>query len=187
MRGLRIALAVTVATVSTATRAPADAYDPLAAGQPATHTDLVVRDDARQREIPLRVYLPASTAPAPIVLFSHGLGGSREGYAYLGEHWAARGYVAVFMQHPGSDDSVWKGAPRGERRDAMEQAASGRNFFLRVQDVRAVLDQLDSWNGTAGHTLAVRLDLARVGMSGHSFGAVTTQAVLEKGDRFRAK
>ena len=49
-------------------------------GKPVTHADHVVRDEARQREIPLRVYLPASTAPAPIVLFSHGLGGNREGY-----------------------------------------------------------------------------------------------------------
>ena len=48
---------------------------------------------------------------------------------------------------------------------------------LRVEDVRAVLDQLERWNGSKGHPLAGRLDLARVGMSGHSFGAVTTQAV----------
>ena len=27
------------------------------------------------REIPLRIYLPAGKAPAPVVLFSHGLGG----------------------------------------------------------------------------------------------------------------
>ncbi|HEX3659730.1 MAG TPA: hypothetical protein VHV55_28340 [Pirellulales bacterium] len=40
-----------------------------------------------------------------------------------------------------------------------------------------MLDQLERWNKTTGHELAGRLDLSRVGMSGHSFGAVTTQAV----------
>ena len=45
------------------------------------------------------------------------------------------------------------------------------------QDVPAVLDQLEAWNKTSGHQLAGRLDLTRVGMSGHSFGAITTQAV----------
>ena len=55
--------------------------------------------------------LPTNTAPVPVILFSHGLGGNREGSKFLGEHWAARGYVAVFLQHPGSDDSVWKGKP----------------------------------------------------------------------------
>ena len=91
-------------------------YDPLAMSsstQPS-HLDLTVHDAARDRDIPVRVYLPPHTAPAPVVLFSHGLGGSRSGSAFLGEHWAARGYVAVFLQHPGSDESVWKNQPPGE-------------------------------------------------------------------------
>jgi predicted dienelactone hydrolase len=157
----------------------APAYDPLAApgtNPVATH-ELNVRDEARHRDLPVRVYLPAKPEPAPVVLFSHGLGGSREGSAYLGRHWATRGYVAVFLQHPGSDTSVWRDVARSERRAAMSEAASGRNFLLRVQDVHAVLDQLELWNRQEGHPLAGRLDLDRVGMSGHSFGAVTTQAV----------
>ena len=111
-----------------------------------------------------------------MVLFSHGLGGTKNGCAYLGQHWAARGYVAVFLQHPGSDDSVWQNEPRAKRMAAMNQAVSARNFLLRVEDVPAVLDQLAIWQ-RAGHELCGRLDLSKVGMSGHSFGAVTTQAV----------
>lgn len=60
---------------------------------------------------------------------------------------------------------------------AMRQAAGLENLLLRVKDVPAVLDQLERWNATAGHPLAGRLDRKRIGMSGHSFGAVTTQAV----------
>ena len=155
------------------------AYDPLAVSnqrRPET-LDLSVTDTERQREIPIRIYLPSEKAPAPVVLFSHGLGGSREGCAYLGEHWAGRGYVAVFLQHPGSDTSVWKDAPLGQRMAAMQKAAGAQNFMLRVKDVPAVLDQLERWNRSDGHPLAGRLDMKRVGMSGHSFGAVTTQAV----------
>jgi predicted dienelactone hydrolase len=85
--------------------------------------------------------------------------------------------VTVFLQHPGSDDSVWKGEAPGRRLRAMRGAANARNFLLRVQDVPAVLDQLERWNRMAGSPLAGRLDLRQVGMSGHSFGAVTTQAV----------
>jgi predicted dienelactone hydrolase len=55
---------------------------------------------------------------------------------------------------------------------AMQEAASGENFMLRVKDVPAVLDALPKIESLPG-----RLDLARIGMSGHSFGAVTTQAV----------
>lgn len=159
-------------------------YDPLRLPKtPAvTPLDVVVKDDARSREIPLRIYLPAEKAPAPVVFFSHGLGGARDGSAFLGRHWAARGYVAVFLQHPGSDDSVWRGKPFRERLDAMRQAAGLENFMLRVKDVPAVLDHLARWNKTEGHELSGRLNLDEVGMSGHSFGAVTTQAV--SGQRF---
>lgn len=154
-------------------------YDPLAVpgSQPAGTLALTVHDAARRRDIPVLVYLPPGNSPAPVALFSHGLGGSREGSAFLGKHWAARGYAGVFLQHPGSDDSVWRGRPARERLEAMRAEASAENFLLRVKDVPAVLDQLEEWNGAAGHALAGRLDVKRVGMSGHSFGAVTTQAV----------
>ncbi len=153
-------------------------YDPLAvdpAFRPA-HVDLTVHDAARNRDIPVRAYLPTNIAPEPVILFSHGLGGSRAGSVFLGEHWAARGYVAVFLQHPGSDDSVWKDEPMRQLMHAMKRAASLDNFLLRVQDVPAVLNQLEIWNADKTNPLAGRLDLKRVGMSGHSFGAVTTEA-----------
>jgi predicted dienelactone hydrolase len=154
-------------------------YDPLKIeGNKALEPlELVVTDDSRTREIPILVYLPAGESTAPIVLFSYGLGGSREGNSYMGKHWAARGYVAVFLQHAGSDDSVWRNERPLRRMAAMKDAASFANFMLRVKDVPSVLDQLAEWNQEDGHALKGRTDLEHVGMSGHSFGAVTTQAV----------
>ena len=158
--------------------ASAQDYDPLAA--PAANLDrleLKVQDGRRQRVVPLRVYLPASHEPAAVVLFSHGLGGSREGNAFMGEHWANRGYVAVFLQHPGSDSSVWRDVPAAQRMGSMKKAANVQNFILRVEDVHATIDALERWNVDPKSPLRGRLDLAQVGMSGHSFGAITTQAV----------
>jgi predicted dienelactone hydrolase len=153
-------------------------YAPLVTADVQTeHWDWTIKDTKRSREIPIRVYLPADKAAAPVVLFSHGLGGNREGSAYLGKHWARRGFICVFLQHVGSDDSVWKELPIGQRMAALKQAAGLKEFLWRVQDVPAVLDQLEVWNMDTSHALSGRLDLERVGMSGHSFGAVTTQAV----------
>ena len=159
--------------------APEREYDPLAVSdQHGFETlDFTVKDQGRQREIPIRVYLPSEKRPAPVVLFSHGLGGSRAGYAYLGRHWALRGYVAVFLEHRGSDASVWRDERPGQRMAAMQRAAGVRNFLLRVKDVPAVLDQLERWNKSDGHALAGMLDLSRIGMSGHSLGAGTTEAM----------
>jgi len=162
--------------------AGAQSYDPLAVDTnvPPKIVDLTVHDAARNRDIPIRVYLPASTSPVPVVLFSHGLGGTREGSAFLGQDWAERGYVAVFLQHPGSDDSVWKGKSMLDGMADMEAAASLQNFLLRVKDVPVVLDQLALWNADQSSPLAGRMNLKKVGMSGHSFGAVTTEAVSEE-------
>jgi predicted dienelactone hydrolase len=136
-----------------------------------------VKDTARDRTIPVRAYLPAEKKEVPVVLFSHGLGGSRDNNPYLGEHWAKRGYVVVFMQHIGSDASVWKDVAALERMTAMRQAASAKNYIDRTQDVPAVLDSLAKWNAEKGHVLHGRMDLEKVGMSGHSFGAQTTQVM----------
>lgn len=166
--------------------APQDtAYDPLRVSEAPSleWLDLLVHDAERRRPIPIRVYRPASPSPAPVLLFSHGLGGSRSGSAYLGKHWSARGYLCVFLQHPGSDASVWENQPPRRRMQALKDAANLENFLLRVKDVPAVLDQLARWNKTQGHPLAGRLDLTRIGMSGHSFGAITAQAV--SGQSFR--
>ena len=159
-----------------------ETYDPLRLGSEPLPPliDIAVDDTARDREIPIRIYLPAAGKEekgAPVVLFSHGLGGSREMGGYLAKHWAGRGYAAVFLQHPGSDVSVWRGKPLGERLSSLKSAADGQNYLSRVKDVPAVLDQLERWNAEEGHRLRGRLDLKHVGMSGHSFGAVTTQAV----------
>ncbi len=155
------------------------AYDPLAKlhTEKVVPLDLTVHDQARNRDIPIRVYRCGEIKSAPVLLFSHGLGGSREMGLYLGEHWAARGYIAVFLQHPGSDTSVWKGKRPAQIMSAMKEAANAENFLLRAKDVPAVLDQLEIWNKDTKHEFFGAFNLEQVGMSGHSFGAVTTQAV----------
>lgn len=159
------------------------AYDPFEGkGGVAREFDLSLEDPERNRTLPVRVYLPAGAEPAPVVLFSHGLGGSREGNRYLAEQWAERGYAVLFLQHPGSDAEVWKTEAPAERFAALEAAANVENFLARTGDVGFVLDELDRRSARPDDPLYGRLDLRRVGMSGHSFGAMTTQAV--SGQRF---
>jgi predicted dienelactone hydrolase len=64
--------------------------------QPAgvTTSNLEPLDSDRNREVPVKIYLNSSTEPQPVVLFSHGLGGSRNASPYLGNHWAENGYIA---------------------------------------------------------------------------------------------
>ncbi len=135
------------------------------------------RDASRDRVVPVKIYSPQSgSGPFPIIIFSHGLGGTREGYEYLGQCWASHGYVSVHLQHEGSDNAVWKDAGLGQRMSAMKRAAGQpRNAIDRVKDVSFALDQLTQLNQTNA-TWRGKLDLTRVGVAGHSFGAYTTLA-----------
>ena len=135
-------------------------------------------DQQRNREVPVKIYYPSNGAgPFPVIVFSHGLGGSREGYAYLGRHWASYGYVVAHVQHHGSDAAVLKDAPLGGRMQALTKAAHDpQNAVNRPRDISFAIDQMIKMNSDPG-PLEHRLDLARLGVSGHSFGGFTTLAV----------
>lgn len=145
---------------------------------PVKTLDFEPIDGERDRTVPVKIYLPEKEAPLPVVLFSHGLGGSRDGNPYLGNHWARAGYIGVFMQHAGSDDEVWKNVDRAGRMAAMREAANFRSSIARYKDIPFVIDQLEKWNLDATHPLHGKLNLEHIGMSGHSYGANTTQAMM---------
>lgn len=132
-------------------------------------------DAARQRVLPVRLRVPAGGGPFPVILFSHGLGGSRDAGTVWGEHWAQHGYLVIHMQHPGSDEALWKGRPVGAMARARE-AMSAQNAALRTGDVAFVLDEL-ARRRSLGDPQLVRADLQHIGLAGHSFGAQTTLTV----------
>ncbi|MFN3166235.1 MAG: alpha/beta hydrolase family protein [Phycisphaeraceae bacterium] len=139
---------------------------------------LELHDAKRDRAVPVKVYRPVGAdGRRPIVLVSHGLGGTREGLSYLGKHWASHGYVCVHMQHHGSDDAVWKDAEPSERLAAMRRAAlDPSNATRRAGDTTFVLDVLTRMSDDTTSKLFNAVDLDRAGIAGHSFGAWTCLA-----------
>src|SRR3954466_11902689 len=78
---------------------PAPIAPPYAPNRALLKTDFIRvewHDTARDRDVPAKIYFPtAGGGPFPVIIFSHGLGGTREGYEYLARQWAANGYVCV--------------------------------------------------------------------------------------------
>jgi predicted dienelactone hydrolase len=145
------------------------------------------RDETRDRSVPYKLYLPSARTPAPVVIFSHGLGGNREAATYLLEYLAANGLAAIAIQHPGSDESLLRGG--GGMESLRESARDVRAAAARFADVGFVIDQLERENANGPHT--GRFDTSRIGMSGHSYGALTTLVSVGQrpaagpADRFR--
>ena len=143
-------------------------------------------DRTRSREVPVKIYAPKTGAsPLPVIVFSHGLGGTRDGYEYLGRFWAASGFISVHGQHPGSDDGVWKNAAVGNRLQSMSRAAAQpANSLNRPRDISFTIDQLVRLNADSTFQLHGRFDTNRIGVAGHSYGGYTALAVA--GESFPA-
>jgi len=137
-------------------------------------------DALRERTVPVRLYLPReASGPVPLVLVSHGIGGSRHGYSYLGRHLAAQGYASLHVQHVGSDNRLWRGSPF-ELLGRLNGAATEAEAIARAHDLRFALDR-----ALADAGIAPRVDTARIAAVGHSYGANTV--LLATGARVPGK
>lgn len=133
------------------------------------------RDD---RIVPIKVYYPVEhdLASIPVVVWSHGLGGSVDGASFLSRFLAAQGYIIVHVQHAGTDSGLWEGQ-KGHPWDIIRKTHIPREATLaRFADISFVLDQLPVW---IRHNADIDpyADLSKLGMSGHSFGSLTTQVL----------
>jgi predicted dienelactone hydrolase len=151
------------------------------AAEPASRiVDFDWIDATRSRPVPARLHWPANIAPTsrvPLIVFSHGMGGSRQGYSYLGRYWAARGIASLHVQHVGSDRSLWAGNPFAVV-ERLQRAAHESEALARAHDVRFALDRvLSSGAGPYG----AQIDRRRIVAAGHSYGANT--ALLAVGAR----
>ena len=160
--------------------------NPWAHAQTIAPVDDIWHDSRRQREVPVRTRWPSDGVPVPaggwpVVLFSHGLGGTRVGGEVWGQGWAAAGFVVVHLQHAGSDlDAARQVASSFSDRAALSRLGRAKQLLARLQDVVFALDELarrhgNASRGTDKRWAAVRPDA--VGLSGHSFGAHTALSV----------
>ncbi len=157
--------------VALAARARADSLPPEPAASSAPPgwraEDLDWLDEGRQRAVPVRIYWPRVAAgPVPLVAFSHGIGGSRRGYSYIGQHLASQGMASLHVQHIGSDRQLWSGNLL-KLPGRLKDAAQTGEALDRVKDVRFALDRLLAERGA-------QIDAQQLVMAGHSYGANTS-------------
>lgn len=108
----------------------------------------------------VEAYLDAPIAQAteehfPVVLFSHGMGGTDRAQAWLGAALAERGVVTVIVNHL---NSTW----------GAFDMSKGVQHWTRAQDMQVAFDTL-----LDTPALANRLDLSRVMAAGFSYGGWT--------------
>ena len=140
--------------------------------------DLVLHDVKRHKDLHLRIFYPLASGKQPVIVFSHGAGGSQNCCEALTRHWASYGYVTIQPTH---DDSAIQRRNAGEEnirflqavREALKKPALWES---RPQDISFVLDALPSLAGGVPG-LAGKMDPARIGVGGHSMGSYTSEAI----------
>jgi predicted dienelactone hydrolase len=135
-----------------------------------TIDSITLHDAARDRDVPLKIYYPVGQHSEPLLIFSHGFGGDKDGYRYLAEVWAKAGYVVVLPTHRGGDRSALRALGpasirSGEAVTATQLADNARDDSLIISSFDSIVKQTPE--------LAGMVDLSRVGMAGHSMGAGT--------------
>ena len=127
-------------------------------------------DSARGgRQVPWRAYLPTAGGPVPTVIFSHGGGGTRDTGRQFGAHLASHGIASVHVQHAGSDRDAF-------REDAQQISRAARDpqyGVVRFEDIGFAAARLSESDGVPEGIV----DPDRMGIYGHSFGAITTQII----------
>lgn len=108
----------------------------------------------------------------PLIVFSHGLGGSANMYSYFGDHLASHGYFVIHPQHAGSDAEVVRQGGQVALQLATTQI---HNYVDRPLDIGYVLDQVSSLRRDP---LLRNVDMSKVAVAGHSFGAYTALAAV---------
>ncbi len=159
-----------------------DRYDPFVGGRyPVAVRTIHARDAARDRSFPCEIWYPAVVRHAPrtqlgvrdvaarpgtypLIVYSHPSGAHRRAATFLCAHLGSHGYVVAALDHRGDETPE-------------------RKIADRVPDVRFLLDRLldgPPWDP------GVRLDPARVGIVGHSFGGWTALAAPDVEPRVHA-
>jgi predicted dienelactone hydrolase len=127
---------------------------------------LDLQDPSRNRPIPTDLYLPDRSDPAPLVVISHGVGGTRQDFAYLAKHLASYGFAVAVPEHVGSNaklvQGIFQGLTQPEPREAID----------RPLDVIYVLDELER-SPITHLPLQGHINLNAVGVIGQSFGGYT--------------
>jgi predicted dienelactone hydrolase len=166
----------------------------------------MLHDGVRNKDVEVSIEYPTRGAgPFPVIIFSPGYGGTSHGYEGLISYWTSYGYVCIRPMHADAgalrdtmqdllamrrDDRsqnrgrrnltpaeiAAQGKPRPNAAELIWDKEREPQWRGRVRDVVVILDSLTDLEKNYPE-LAGKMDHARIGVGGHSYGAFTAMLI----------
>ena len=129
----------------------------------------------------------------PVVIFSHGITGTRHLHQAMYEFLVSRGFIVIAPDH--SFDANLTIFPDGHLADYRSNITGHTDSVnvrkmqmnTRVADISFILNQLDKiQSGEIESQISAKIDLERVAVGGHSYGGSTATVASQRDDRIKA-
>jgi predicted dienelactone hydrolase len=141
--------------------------------------------------------LDDAQAAYPVLIMEPGLGPAIPDYTVLAENLASHGYLVVGINPTFSSNLVVfpdgrvvtrsvKGTLPDNASPTQAQQIGNKLIAVWVNDVVFVINRLEAINATPASPFYQRLDLAHIGVFGHSFGGATSIIVCQQDPRCKA-
>ncbi|GAA5504881.1 hypothetical protein Rcae01_00320 [Novipirellula caenicola] len=134
-------------------------------------------DKARNRNVPVTFHLPQRKDAQPLVLVSHGGAGSRHAMYALASEIARQDYVVMCLEHVTSNTDDIRRRMRskgiGFKQALLECGDDMTARKNRPLDVRFAIDLAERFSRDDVRFQG-RIDMSRIAIIGHSYGAYTT-------------
>ncbi|MCL4561787.1 MAG: family membership [Chloroflexi bacterium] len=143
------------------------------------------------------ISLAAAPSALPVLIMEPGMGPSVPDYTVFAENLASHGYVVVGINPTYTSNLIvfpngrvvtrsLTGAIPDSDTGAQLDADANRIQAVWDTDVRFVMDQAQKLDASPSSPFYNRLDLAKIGVWGHSFGGATAYAVCQQEPRCKA-
>jgi predicted dienelactone hydrolase len=143
------------------------------------------------------VPLTGAQSTYPVIIMEPGMGPIPTDYTVYAENLASHGYIVVGINPTYTsnvivfpDGRVALRSQKGTIPDSADTAAADQDASrigkVWTEDVLFVMDQLQSLNADQSSLFYNKLDLAHIGVFGHSFGGATAASVCEIEPRCKA-
>ena len=147
-------------------------------------------DPKTHRDLSIRIRLPQEKKKSPLIIYSPGLGsGLSNGQSWC-EAWVKAGHVVVTISHPVTNDIIWD-TQKTTFTNRLQQSLAGPQYDLRVLDCKFFISELLKGSqssflvkgGLVKDDLKLEdyIDPERIGIAGHSYGALTVQSICGQG------